>query len=198
MTEFKFIFTKCTIPPTHPTHTHRHGAIREYNLVLYTYIFNALTVFELSNIAFHTWCMYSVLRWHLKSGLYFSWYSAIVVGTLHYVLTLVTSTVKLYKHLHKKIKQGNKNDHLERWSVFLIMKKNRTRLKQYNTMLFPYWKTNFIDRKPCKQNKNWKKNDYHSFRFKTSDSNSRIYFSLRSDKNKLEIICWISEHQNIK
>lgn len=64
--------------------------------------------------------------------------SAIVVGTLHYVLTLVTSTVKLYKHLHKKIKQGNKNDHLERWSVFLIMKKNRTRLKQYNTMLFPY------------------------------------------------------------
>lgn len=34
-----------------------------------------------------------------------------------------------------------------------------------------------------------KKNDYHSFRFKTSDSNSRIYFSLRSDKNKLEIIC---------
>lgn len=114
MTEFKFIFTKCTIPPTHPTHTHRHGAIREYNLVLYTYIFNALTVFELSNIAFMALEVWSVL---------FVVLSAIVVGTLHYVLTLVTSTVKLYKHLHKKIKQGNKNDHLKRWSVFLIMKK---------------------------------------------------------------------------
>lgn len=29
-----------------------------------------------------------------------------------------------------------------------------------------------------------KKKDNYSFRYKTSDSNSRIYFSLRSDKNK--------------
>lgn len=42
--------TNTTIPPN----TQTHGPIREYNLVLYTYIFNALTVFELSNIAFHT------------------------------------------------------------------------------------------------------------------------------------------------
>lgn len=32
--------------------------------------------------------------------------------------------------------------------------------------------------------RNKKKKDNYSFRYKTSDSNSRIYFSLRSDKNK--------------
>lgn len=55
MTEF--YYHKMYFPPPHTntqTNTQTHGPIREYNLVLYTYIFNALTVFELSNIAFLT------------------------------------------------------------------------------------------------------------------------------------------------
>lgn len=48
-------------------------------------------------------------------------------------------------------------------------------------MFFPYWKTVFFIENIAHRNK---KKDNYSFRYKTSDSNSRIYFSLRSDKNK--------------
>lgn len=66
--------------------------------------------------------------------------------------------------------------------IFLIMKKivNQNNTMQYN-VFFPIKRQFFLLKTLHTE---LKKKDNYSFRFKTSDSNSRIYFSLRSDKNK--------------
>lgn len=58
---------------------------------------------------------------------------------------------------------------------------NQNNTMQYN-VFFPIKRQFFFIENIAHRNK--KKKDNYSFRFKTSDSNIRIYFSLRSDKNK--------------
>lgn len=54
----------------------------------------------------------------------------------------------------------------------------------YYNVFFPIERQVFFFIENTAHREKKKKKDNYSFRYKTSDSNSRIYFSLRSDKNK--------------
>lgn len=68
--------------------------------------------------------------------------------------------------------------------IFSLNYKENCKSKQYNAIqcFFPIERQFFFFIENIAHRN--KKKDNYSFRYKTSDSNSRIYFSLRSDKNK--------------